>query len=96
MITSSQPNRLDYRSSGNTEEIDRQLGPIVESADRMFEILFRDLNAVESAVPDDTISSDDVAVLIAAAPRYSVLTNGYAPDPELVFSMGDVIDVRVA
>lgn len=105
MITRPQPYRLDFQPRENLPDDERQLGTVVESADRMFEMLFIDLAQVETLITTSTITLAIIAAMIAAAIaaippptpaiRYSLLTNGYIPAPELLFILGDTIEVRV-
>lgn len=107
MITRPQPYRLDFTPTGVISSDEVQLGTLIESADRMFEMLFQDLEQVEGTVTDgDALLLADVIVLInaaiaaaiagiPAAPQYEVLTNGYIGDPEILFDLGDVLMVRV-
>lgn len=106
MITRPQPYRLDFLPAGVLIEDERQLGAIVESSDRMFEMLFTDLASVEGLIGVSTVTLAIVAAMIATAiaaippivvptGHYSVLTDGYVPAPELVFALGDVVEVWV-
>lgn len=93
---------MDFFASEDLKKDEIQLGTVIESADRMFEMLFTDLAQVEASASLVTLAV--IAAMIAAAiaaipavvfPRYSLLTNGYIPDPELLFILGDTIEVRV-
>lgn len=108
MITRPQPYRLDFSASGDLLTAEKQIGVITESADQMFQTLFQDLGAVEQSIATGGLTAVVVAAMITAAiaaippyvppthvGHYSVLTNGYLPAPELVFALGDVIEVWV-
>lgn len=105
MAVRSQPYRLDFAPRGDLLNDEQQLGTVIESADQMFEILFTDLANVERAGGGMTLVAVTalIAAAIAALPpvippitgHYSVLTNGYVPAPELLFDLGDVIEVWV-
>lgn len=89
MITRSQPYRLDFHPTRDLPGDEDQLGTVIESADVMFEMLFADLLRVEGSIA----TSIATAATTGRIGRYQLLTNGYAPAPELVFSLGDVIEV---